>query len=261
MSQSLNLSIKLDGAEDVKAALAALGRDAVHARRLAVNSLGEHMQSRMQNQIPNRFTFRGTRSLFTQAIVFQEATASKDAILRVGSDGPMGKKASATKRLGQILARHEEASARTSGEVYRAGGKTFIGGFFLPAAGMRTASTNPARRLYPINIGAKLRSGDGRDGGQYFAKSKRETKWSRKTGQLSLGESFYAIPGVGIFMRSYYIGPKTKGERGTPLWWFSKDVRTPARLRLWETAEEVFDRFAIGHAVDAIDLVLSRSGF
>jgi hypothetical protein len=271
-------NIAMSGQDEIKQALAQLGKNAYDAALMGMNATGRHMQRSMRGELPKRFTMRGTASQFERAIVFQQATRGKlvtvagvdslisfqkrqgvreAAVLKVGSDQG-GTKATATNKLGRILARHEEAGVRTSAEVYRAGNQTFVGGFFLPAEGMRTSSANPKRSLYPTSIGIQMRRDV--DGSGTFAKSKRKTTFSRKSGQLRLGESFYAIPGVGIFRRRAEIGPKVKGQRGEPLWWFSRRVRTPARLRLWETADQVFQRFAVAYTMDAVETVLERGG-
>lgn len=259
----MSFTIKLDGQAEVKRLFGQLSESAGDALRIAANSLGEHAQRTMRSKLGERFTMRGTRQGFERAIIFQEAKSNNprrtQAILKVGSDQG-GTKATGTRRLGLILARHEEAGARSSAEVYRAGGQTFVGGFFIPAKGMRTASANPPRALYPSAIGAKMRRQP--DGSGIFAKSKRKTRTVK--GQVVRGESFYVVPNVGIFRRRQSQFGNLRGgsvmSEGEPLWWFNKRVRTPARLRLWETAEEVFNRFAVAYAMDAVDTVIARGG-
>jgi hypothetical protein len=274
----MSFTIKLSGHEDVNRMLTELGENATHATRLSMNMLGEHMQFAMRAQIPKKFQFRGTEAGFSRSIVLQKASQGQmktvakvgpvfnfkrrtgirdEAVLKVGSDQG-GTKATATRNLGVILARHEEAGSRKSGEAYRAGKKTFIGGFFIPAKGLRTNSANPPRSLYPKAIGVKMQRAV--DGKPMFAKSKRKTTFSRKTGQLKLGESFYAIEGVGIFRRRDSIGPKMRGQRGEPIWWFNRGIRTPARLGMWDTAQVIYERFAYTYAMQAIETVVKRGG-
>lgn len=258
----MSFTIKVDGTNEVKQMFAQLGDDAGHALRIAANSLGEHAQRTMRQRLADRFTMRGTREGFERAVIFQAAKSNNprrtQAVLKVGSDQG-GTKATGTRRLGLILARHEEASTRSSAEVYRAGGKTFVGGFFIPAKGLRTASANPPRSLYPSAIGAKMRTQP--DGTGIFAKSKRKTRSSK--GNVVRGESFYVIPNVGIFRRRQSQFGSLRGgsvmSDGEPIWWFNQRIRTPARLGLWETAQEVFDRFAVSYAIDAVDLVIART--
>lgn len=246
------------------ASLKALGNDAPAALRIAITDIGEAGQRAMRAQLPSRFSLRGTSALFERAIVFQapkvRVKGNVEGVLRVGTDGPMGTKASATRRLGSILARHEEAETRTSNAVYRMGsaanrGLTFEGGFFLPARGLRTSSSNPPRSLYPTSIGAQMRRGDGRGDGPYFAKDKRKTRTVK--GQAVRGESFYVVPEIGIFRR------RASGfgtSQGDPIWWFKKRVRTPARLGLWMTADEVFARYGSDYLARAVETVLRRGG-
>lgn len=247
-------TITVVGAEEVRASLRALGADAPHALRIATTNLGEHAQRTMRATIGQRFQFRGTISGFQKAVVFQAPRASGrkvQAMLKVGSDQG-GTKATATRNLGVILARHEEAESRTeSGQVFFNGqGKAMTGlGFFIPAPGLRTSSANPPRRLYPSAIGAAMRL----DAGGKLSLASGTKKGSKKKGN---GESFFATRN-GIFRRRH-TGFGWRVEVNA-IWWFRRSIRTPARLRLWDTAQEVFDRFAIAYAMDAIDLVIERT--
>lgn len=256
-------TIKVDGQDEVKRVLSQLGANAGEAVKLAANAIGEHAQRTMRARLADRFTMRGTGTAFQRAVVFQAAKSNNarrtQALLKVGSDQG-GTKATGTRNLGVILARHEEAGVRSSNEVYRAAGQTFVGGFFIPAKGLRSGSANPPRSLYPSAIGAKMRRQP--DGSGIFAKGKRKTRTVQ--GQVVRGESFYVIPNVGIFRRRQSQFGSLRGSsvmsQGEPIWWFNKRVRTPARLRLWETADEVFNRFAVSYAIDAVDTVLARGG-
>ena len=252
-------TITVVGSDEVRASLAALGKDAPHAIRIATTNIGEHAQRVMRAQIGQRFTFRGTSSGFQKAIVFQKpkdtATRKIQGVLKVGSDQG-GTKSTATRNLGVILARHEEADTRHENQqtFYDGRGRPMTGlGFFLPAKGLRTSSSNVPRNLYPRNIGAAMR----RDasGGYILAKGTR--KGTRKRPN---GESFFATRN-GIFRRRHSLMQTAFGGRVQveAVWWFRSRIRTPARLRLWDTAQEVFDRFAVSYAMDAIDLVIERT--
>lgn len=256
--------IVADGVPEVQAFLRELGPDAGAALRLMSNAIGEHAQRAMRGRLPQVFTFRGTQATAEKAIVFQAAKHENptrtQAILKVGSDVG-GTKATGTRRFGQILARHEEAGVRSSGEVFRmSNGQTFVGGFFIPDRSIRSASANPPKALYPVNIGAKLRRDPA--GAEYYAKSKRKTRTVK--GEVKRGESFYVIPNVGIFRRRQSQFGSLRGSsvmsEGEPLWWFHRQVRTPARLGLWETAEDIFARFGQDYALEAIETVLARGG-
>lgn len=248
-------TITVFGDAEVKASLKQLGADAPHAVRIATTQIGEHAQRQMRAQIGSRFAFRGTLAGFQKAIVFQAPRESAKrtirGVLKVGSDTG-GTKATATRNLGRILARHEEADQRTeSGQVFFNGqGKAMTGlGFFIPAPGLRTPSQNPPRRMYPANIGAAMRL----DAGGKLVLASGTKKGSKKKGT---GESFFATR-KGIFRRRHTLfGGRVEVEA---VWWFRRSIRTPARLGLWQTAEQVFERFATAYAMDAIDLVLERT--
>lgn len=247
-------AITVFGDAAVKAELKKLGADAPHAVRIATTLIGEHAQRTMRATIGQRFQFRGTASGFQKAVIFQapreSAKRKVSAVLKVGSDQG-GTKGTATRNLGVILARHEEAQQRTTSQTYYKGnGKQMSGlGFFLPAEGMRTGNANPPRSLYPRAIGAAMRRDP--SGESYLAKGTK--KGSKKKGT---GASYFSTE-QGIFKRRHTgFGGRVEVEA---IWWFRKQVRTPARLRLWETVEEVFTRFAVAYAMDAIDEVLERT--
>jgi hypothetical protein len=246
-------SITVFGAEETKAELRKLGADAPAAVRIATTLIGEHAQRTMRATIGQRFQFRGTADRFEKAIVFQapraSATRKITAVLKVGSDQG-GTKATATRNLGVILARHEDASQRSTRQLYRMGnGKIISAGYFLPAKGLRTSSQNPPRSMYPTSIGAQIRSDP--SGQTYFASGTK--KGSKKKGT---GASYFATK-QGIFKRRHTgFGGRVEVEA---IWWFRSNIRTPARLRLWETASEVFDRFAVAYAMDAIETVIERT--
>jgi hypothetical protein len=246
-------TITVFGAAEVKAELKQLGDDAPAAVRIATTLIGEHAQRTMRAQIGDRFQFRGTGEGFKRAVIFQapkeSAKRKVQGVLKVGSDQG-GTKATATRNLGVILARHEEASARNTRQIYRMGNGQYIqAGYFLPAKGLRTASSNPPRSMYPTSIGAQIRTDP--KGDAYFASGRK--KGTKKKGT---GASYFATR-QGIFKRRHTnFGGRVQVEA---IWWFRPHIRTPARLLLWETAEDVFNRFAVAYAMDAIDTVLERT--
>ncbi len=248
-------TITVFGDEAVKASLKQLGQDAPHAVRIATTQIGEHAQRQMRAQIGSRFSFRGTLAGFQKAIVFQAPRESAkrkiQGVLKVGSETG-GTKATATRNLGVILARHEDADTRSQNQqtYYDGRGRPMTGlGFFIPAPGLRTASQNVARSMYPRAIGAAMR----KDASGNYVLAKGTKKGSKKKGA---GQSFFATR-KGIFRRRHTLfGGRVEVQA---VWFFRSSVRTPARLRLWETAEDVFDRFAVAYAMDAIDLVIERT--
>jgi hypothetical protein len=241
------------GLEGVQVSLEQLGDDAPAAVRIATTMIGERAQRAMRQKIGQRFNFRGTLGGFQRAVVFvaprNTATRKVVALLKVGSSQG-GTKATATRNLGVLLARHEEAETRTeSGQVYFNGrGKAMTGlGFFVPAKGMRTSTTNVPRSMYPSSIGAALRMTP-----TTLTLAKGTKKGSKKKGT---GRSFFATR-QGIFERRHTAFGRADVKA---IWWFVPRVRTPARLGLWQTAQEVFDRYAQAYAMDAIDTVIERT--
>lgn len=254
----MNITHEIRGIPEVKAMLDQLGDDAPHAMRIAVTDIGEEAQAAIQGGMTRRFTFRGTATAFQRAVVFQRpketARRTIQGTLRVGSDGSGGTKASATKNLGRILARHEEAETRqhqamTMAQMFKVGRNTLVaGGFFLPAKGLRTSTANPPRALYPTSIGVQMRRDV--DGRQFFAKGTK--KGSKRTGN---GVSYFATP-RGIFRRKHSGFGRAAAE---PIWFFRKHVRTPARLGFWDDASETLQRVAIPKMARAVDTVLRRT--
>jgi hypothetical protein len=248
----VNLSIKVEGVDEVKKALAGIGKAAPKAVTLWVNWVGITAQAEMRKTLPSHFSMRGTQEQFKKAVVFQSATLrgerEKQAILQVGSDGPGGTRASATKRFGEILARHENAGARTqTNQIYRKGnGGLFTAGFFLPAKGLRTSTANVPRSMYPKAVGALLTV----DAGGKATFNSSTKKGSKKKGT---GVSYFATK-QGIFRRRHTLfGGKMDVEA---IWWFRSTVRTPARTRLWETAEKVWKTRSVELGLQAIEETL-----
>lgn len=254
----MNITQEVRGIPEVKAALAQLGTDAPAALRIGVTDMGEEAQNVIRGGITRRFTFRGTAERFQAAVVFQrpKETAKRtiQATLKVGADGVGGTKATATKNLGRILARHENAGARTHqattiAQMVKVGRNTLVaGGFFLPAKGMRTATSNPPRSMYPTSIGAMMRTDP--SGRQYFAKGTK--KGSKRAGN---GVSYFATE-QGIFRRKHSGFGRASAEA---IWWFRKSVRTPARLGFWDDANETINRVAVPTMLRAVDTVLRRT--
>ena len=249
----MNISLKTEGVAEVQKALEGLQKTtAKRAVVLWANWVGLESQAEMRRQLGSRFSFRGTSERFEKAIVFQQATQGgkreAQAVLKVG--GP-GYGQSATQNLGVILARHEEADARTqSNETYYDGrGRAFRAGFFLPAKGLRTTTSNPPRAMYPTAIGAALRlTPESR-----LVLASGTKKGSKKKGT---GSSYFATP-KGIFRRRHTnFGGKVDVEA---VWWFRSNIRTPARLGLWTTAEQVIQSRAEALGLQAVEEAIFRA--
>jgi len=246
---SLNLSLKVEHLADVQAMIKALGPDARKASALWVNMLGEHMQGSMRKGIADRFNLRGTQAAFSRAVVFvsakDTARGARQAVLQIGSENAN----TGTGKLGRMLARYEEAGQRSSAATFRTSSGIVQQGFFVPGDGMRTSRANPARNLYPKAIGIALRIGKQGKADSYATTSRK----ARKGKKPRQAESFFAMKDVGIFRRT------AKGKEEL-LWRFVRQIRTPARTKLWETAQEVFNRFAAGYGYEAVQIVVDRGG-
>lgn len=233
----MNISMKVEGMAELQEKLASLKKGT--ARRAVVrwsNWIGITAQAEMRQQLGTRFTFRGTEESFKKAILFQAAAFSGErsvkSELKVGG---AGESESATRRFGEMLARHENQEARTErSQIYFDGrGKPFQAGFFLPAKGLRTRTANPPRSLYPSSIGATIRVQKTK-GGEKVILANGTKKGGKKRGT---GVSYFATP-KGIFRRRHTsFGGRVDVEA---VWWFRNTVKTPARLGLWQTAETVF---------------------
>lgn len=250
----MNISLKVESVAEVQKALAGIGKtQSKKAVRLWANWCGLEMQGEMRRQIPQRFNFRGTAEGFKQAIVFSRAQTKGDrelsAHLTVGGPGTFSK--SRTQKLGMILARHESGETRveTNQTFYNGRGQAMTGlGFFLPAKGLRTATQNPPRQMYPVNIGAALRLTP--ESTPILAKGTKKGSKAKGT-----GVSFFATR-QGIFRRKHTrFGGRVEVEA---IWWFRRTIRTPARLKLWETAEKVFAARSVALGMQAIEETLFR---
>ena len=214
----------------IKAEFKGIGRQAPFALSLAINNTGLKAQKAVRAEVARSFSLRGTASFFDRGVVFTRGTKGKPmAELMIGVSS--GAKGGATARASAILARHEEAGSRESTEVVRAGSKLVPAGFFLPGPGMRTASTNVPRRLYPAAIGATIRTEP--SGKAYYASNVKE----RGRGARKVRDAFFVIPRVGIFQRqSGGLGSKVR-----PIWFFARRVSTPARTGFRNMAEEAIE--------------------
>lgn len=249
----MNITAAVDGVAQVQRLFHALETNAADAARIAANMLGEDAQKAVRDNIARRFTFRGTRDQFNRAVVFNRARIRNghevQAELRVGGSDTF--RTSATQKLGTMLARHENADSRsTSGQIfYNSRGKAMSNlGYYLPANGLRTSTTNPPRKLYPSAIGVALR----RTPENRLIRAKGTRKATRK----SYGVSYFATE-QGIFRRVHSGFGRAEAQA---VWWFRRRIRTPARLGMWETAQRVFATNGTAYAIRAIETVLRRGG-
>lgn len=250
----MNISMKVEGVDEVQKRLSTLkSSTAKKAVTTWTNWVGIEAQGEMRKVLPSRFQLRGTAEGFRKAIVFQAATTRGErmvkAELKVGGPG-FGQ--SRTQNLGVILARHEEAETRrrTSAGgladlVRISGGRMIEGGFFVPANGIRTAGENPPKGLYPRAIGVQMRADP--SGRMFFAKGSK--------GKGASKVSYFATE-KGIFRRRAVRAAGTREVEA--IWWFKRTIRTPARLGLWQTADQVLNTRAIALGIQAIDETIWR---
>jgi hypothetical protein len=248
----MSREIRIEGHDRVQVLLEVVGDSGPFALSYAINLTGRAAQREMRAQIDRRFQLRGTKKQFQKAIVLRQGNKHRPAaVLGVGSN-MVASPTSATAKLGGILARHEEAESPVSGLIYRnpVGNRFTAEGFALPAPGMRTPTRNPPSKYYPRNLGflqRRLPSGD------YGYANPVKRKGRKRDGRIGR-RSYFIKPGVGIFERR-------KGALGwipRPLWFFSKQIRRPARLGLWETAEEVVRQDFDSYVEEAVAHVLAR---
>jgi hypothetical protein len=220
------MQIRLEDDPQIKAELAAIGRQAPFALSLGINNTGLRAQRAARGEIARSFALRGTGTFFDRGVVFKRGTkAQPSAQLSIGVEG--GWPGTATKRASAMLARHEEGGTRSSTQTVNAGGSQVPAGFFLPGPGLRTRGSNPPRALYPSAIGATLRRQV--SGTQAYASSTKGRGRNRA--------AYYVVPNVGIFERK----GGGLGSRSRPIWFFSRRVRTAPLTGFRAMADDTID--------------------
>ncbi|HET7552182.1 MAG TPA: hypothetical protein VFK04_12900 [Gemmatimonadaceae bacterium] len=179
----------------------------------ALNQTALDFQRTMRESLPKKFTIRsGTTRRFLERMIkiekFDRSNKHKLSVT-VGITGP-GFFPSVSDNRAAILARHEKGGTFTAFP------------FYLPAPGLRGATKEIPRRLYPSN----LRLAPRRTPTEYLP-ALRQGK--RRT---------FIIPGVGIFQR------QSKDEIDS-IWFFKERVTIKPRLGFYDTATKtVEDRWA-----------------
>lgn len=173
---------------------------------LALNHTANDVQAAVRATLPQRFTIRSsvTLNFFNRMIKIATADRATKQVhaVTVGIAGPASGSIGAEAQKAALLARHELGGVHTAPV------------FFLPAPGLRTASSNIPKALYPVNLGLtqrKLIAGGSAAGG---SQGKRRT---------------YVVPGVGIFQRI------SKDETDL-LWLFRQRITLKPRLGFTTTA-------------------------
>lgn len=141
-------------AQQFRDALRDRSREIEWAGILGATRVAQVTRTAEQQRLSRAFKLRGTEAFFRSAIRSTMASRAKpNAEVTVASN----------LRAGSILTRHEEPGIRRSGRTYTDpnSGRTVVGGFAIPVAGLRTDSANPPRSLYPTNILRRASRGRG----------------------------------------------------------------------------------------------------
>ncbi len=217
----------------------------VFAMELAINRTQEERQVTMQDRAQRVLTIRqpSTRRLLRRAIRYaREDRADRKAGRLFGTIRIIGGSVAPTTdvmgRMGGILLRHEDGGTQSSNALYRTQDAQFtMGGFVIPAPGLRTESKGVPRNLYPAAIGLSARSLKYEDSDdpqrQYKGGRMRPTKKGKVRG-FKKGTRFYFVKeGVGIFVREQ-LG---KSSEYDAVWFFRRTVRLEPSLQLASTYE------------------------
>lgn len=208
------------------------------AMELALNRTQEDKQRVMGGHVVTTLTVRNgvARREFPKVIRFaRDDRADRKKGRMTASLRVLGKDTKATaplyERFAAIVLRHDDGGDQTSSRLYRAQNKQFtVGGFAIPAPGLRTASRGVSQALYPDNLGLgarSLRYEDSDDPArQYKGGKKKRGKGFRK------GTRYYFVKeGVGIFVRQQ-VGDQSEYDA---VWFFDQRINLPKRIRLEAT--------------------------
>jgi hypothetical protein len=200
---------------------------------LALNRTQEERQKGLQDHISTRLTIRtaNTRNQFRRAVRFaREDRADRNAGRFVATVRILGGDTTANadlfRRLGGMILRQDQGGTATSSQLYRSQRQQLtVGGFALPAPGLRTSSKGVPRKLYPVNIGLTTRAAIA--GGNEFATQYKGGK--KKRGGFKKNTQYYFVKeNVGIFVRQQ-IGKQSEYDA---VWFFRTRISLPKRLDL-----------------------------
>lgn len=211
------------------------------ALQLALNRTQEERQLALQNHVTSQLTIRqaGTRQQFRRAVRFgREDRADRNARRFQATVRIIGGDTKATtdlfRRLGALILRQDDGGPATSSALYRAQNNQFtVGGFIIPAPGLRTPTRGVSRALYPSAIGLSTRSTKYEDADdaarQYKGGRKKRGRGFRK------GTKYYFVKeGVGIFVRQQ-VGKESEYDA---IWFFRTRINLPKRLDLAGVAQD-----------------------
>lgn len=236
----------------------------VFAMELAINRTQEERQRAMQDRAERVLTIRqpSTRRLMRRAIRYgREDRADRKAgrlqgVIRIVG-GSVAPTTDVIGRMGGILLRHDDGGAQTSSALYRTQDSQFtVGGFVIPAPGLRTESKGVPRNLYPAAIGLSARSLKYEESDdpqrQYKGGRKKPTKKGKVRG-FKKGTRFYFVKeGVGIFVREQ-LGKRSEYDA---VWFFRRSITLEPRLQLVSTYEDGLEAQFQANYVGFLDFAL-----
>jgi hypothetical protein len=226
----------------------------------ALNKVAKARQLLMQQHILTKLTIRnaGAKTVFGKVVQFRrEDVADKKgpfvATIRI-LGGNLKAEAKVLQRISSIVLRQEEKRPGVSQALYRSGKRFIVGGFVIPAPGLRSETKAMPRALYPVNIGLTPRGKI--EGGTTFNTQYKGGR--KKRGGFRKNTRFYfAVEGKGIFVREQLSATKTlqgvtpTGGRYTrtvgvsqydSVWFFKKTVKASRRLDIDKTFTDGLDQ-------------------
>lgn len=221
-----------------------------------LNFVAEAKQREMGQQALNVLNVRSARARreLPRVILFGRNDRSDhkvgkfEATLRVIGRGEAAQ-TDLKRTFSAILLRQDDAGTQTSGALYRGqNNQLIVGGFYLPAPGLRTETKAIPKNLYPSSIGVSMRRAI--DGGFTFARQFKRSR-RKKDGTRTSPTYFFVKAGVGIFKReqrsttyrqkqgasairmsSARRGYEDKGSAYDSVWFFRTRITIPKRVDL-----------------------------
>lgn len=242
----MNIDIRAD-VKQVQEELRAIGRQAPFALALGITRTTQDAQRAMQARMPQVFQLRGSEALFRKAVQITTATKTKpEGNVRVEARVNNTRDIA---RISRIILRHEDGGAKRDDSMYRLeSGKLKPLGFYLPAKGLRTASAQVPRKLYPRNIGIQIRIEA--SGSLFYANTRKGRKVKRGQEQREL--SYFVTARGGVYERRVF----GSGSAVRLVWWLRREVVLRPRLGFFDTVERVMDERYRPNLLAAIDEAL-----
>lgn len=206
------------------------------AMQLALNRTQEERQIGLQQHVTTNLTIRAANTLqqFKRAVRFgREDRADRKAGRMTATLRIIGGDVKATtdlfQRLGAMILRQDDGGTSSSSQLYRTQNNQFtVGGFVIPAPGLRTPTRGVNRKLYPAAIGLTTRQAIA--GGNEFASRYKGGK-KKRTGFRKNTKYYFVVENVGIFVREQ-VGKESEYDA---VWFFRQRITLPKRLDLTGT--------------------------